>query len=66
MPSTKPDLKFDDEGVCSACRAYEDRKHVDWDERKVELETTLDRSAETEATGIASCPSVVVKTAPIK
>ncbi|HAV13921.1 MAG TPA: N-acetyl sugar amidotransferase [Opitutae bacterium] len=43
MPSTKPDLKFDDEGVCSACRAYEDRKHVDWDERKVELETTLDR-----------------------
>jgi len=43
MPSTKPDLKFDDEGVCSACRAYEDRKHFDWDERKVELETTLDR-----------------------
>lgn len=43
MPSTKPDLKFDDEGVCSACRAYEDRKHVDWDKRKIELETTLDR-----------------------
>jgi N-acetyl sugar amidotransferase len=42
MPSTKPDLKFDDEGVCSACRAYEDRKHVDWDKRKEELETTLD------------------------
>lgn len=43
MPSTKPDLKFDDEGVCSACRAYEDRKHVDWDKRKEELESTLDR-----------------------
>lgn len=43
MPSTKPDLKFDDEGVCSACRAYEDRKQVDWDKRKKELETTLDR-----------------------
>lgn len=43
MPSTKPDLKFDDEGVCSACRAYENRKHVDWDKRKEELESTLDR-----------------------
>ncbi|MBT62677.1 MAG: flagellin modification protein, PseA [Puniceicoccaceae bacterium] len=43
MPSTKPDLKIDEEGVCNACRAYENRKHVDWDQRKKELETTLDR-----------------------
>ncbi len=43
MPSTKPDLKIDEEGVCNACRAYEDRKDVDWDQRKQELETTLDR-----------------------
>ena len=43
MPSTKPDLKFDSDGVCSACRAYENRKHVDWDKRKKELENTLDR-----------------------
>ena len=25
IPDTKPDLQFDDEGVCSACRAYERR-----------------------------------------
>lgn len=43
MPSTKPDLKFDSEGVCSACRAYENRQHVDWEKRKQELERTLDR-----------------------
>lgn len=43
MPSTKPDLKIDDAGVCSACRAYENRKHVDWDKRRKELESTLDR-----------------------
>ena len=23
MPDSKPDLQFDEEGVCSACRAYE-------------------------------------------
>lgn len=43
MPSTKPDLKFDDEGVCSACRAYENRKHVDWYKRKEELDALLER-----------------------
>lgn len=43
MPSTKPDLSFDDEGVCSACRSYENRTQVDWDERRQELEVLLDR-----------------------
>ena len=37
MPITKPDLEFDNDGVCSACRAYENRKNVDWDKRKQEL-----------------------------
>lgn len=37
MPSTKPDLRFDDEGVCSACRNIERRKEVDWAKRREEL-----------------------------
>ena len=38
MPHTKPDLFFDEEGVCSACRFYEERKLIDWESRRKELE----------------------------
>lgn len=38
MPDTRPGITFDDEGVCSACRAYENRKNINWDERYKELE----------------------------
>ena len=37
MPDTKPDLLLDDEGVCNACRNYENRKKIDWDARHKEL-----------------------------
>lgn len=37
LPSTKPDLSFDDEGVCAACIAYRDRKVVDWAGREKEF-----------------------------
>ena len=43
MPYTKPDLHLDEKGVCNACRAYEGRKLVDWDQRRQELLTILDR-----------------------
>lgn len=43
MPETKPDLKIDAEGVCSACRYMEKRREVDWDLRKQELTQLLDR-----------------------
>ena len=43
LPETKPDLAIDDEGVCSACRAYEAREEVDWDERVGELLDVLER-----------------------
>lgn len=43
MPDTKPDLNIDEEGVCSACRAYERRRDVDWDQRRRELVEVLDR-----------------------
>ncbi|MDT8903908.1 N-acetyl sugar amidotransferase [Anaeroselena agilis] len=43
MPDTKPDLKFNDQGVCSACESFAQRKEVDWDVRKLELQTILDK-----------------------
>lgn len=43
MPSTKPDLEFNEEGVCNACLNFENRKAVDWDRRKRELEELLDK-----------------------
>lgn len=43
MPSTKPDLSFDERGVCHACQNYEKRVSVDWDARRQELDTILDR-----------------------
>jgi N-acetyl sugar amidotransferase len=43
IPETKPDILFDDEGVCSACRHYERRAEVDWDRRRAELARILDR-----------------------
>jgi len=38
MPDTRPGIVFDEDGVCCACRHYENRKNVDWDKRWEELE----------------------------
>lgn len=43
MPETKPDLSFDSEGVCSACRSYERREEVDWDQRRIDLQAILEK-----------------------
>lgn len=43
MPSTKPDLFLDAEGICNACRSYENRAAVDWNQRARELEVVLDK-----------------------
>jgi N-acetyl sugar amidotransferase len=43
MPETKPDLSFDADGVCSACRNYEQRVEVDWDVRRRELLEIVER-----------------------
>lgn len=43
MPDTKPDLYLDEEGVCNACRSYDNRKIIDWDLRKKELLEILER-----------------------
>lgn len=41
MPNTKPDLHLDNDGVCNACRSYEQRSEVDWDSRYKELQIIL-------------------------
>jgi len=43
MPDTKPDLRIDEEGVCNACRSYENRKVIDWNLRNEELVTLLNK-----------------------
>lgn len=43
MPETKPDILFDDDGVCSACRHFDARDEVDWDARSAELDAVLER-----------------------
>jgi len=43
IPETKPDIFFDEEGVCSACRHFAGRGEVDWDARRAELEQVLER-----------------------
>jgi N-acetyl sugar amidotransferase len=48
MPDTKPDLHLDAEMVCNACRSYENRKQVDWEARRAELEAILVRYRRTD------------------
>ncbi len=37
MPDTKPDLSFDEKGVCDACRSAEWKETFDWKEREKEF-----------------------------
>lgn len=38
MPDTKPDLHFDEEGVCDACRSQESKNYeIDWKAREKEF-----------------------------
>ena len=43
MPDTRPGITFDEQGVCSACRHYENRKNVDWNARWKEFEALCDK-----------------------
>jgi N-acetyl sugar amidotransferase len=43
MPATKPDLLFDEDGVCNACDNYEKRPEINWAERKKELTQILEK-----------------------
>lgn len=47
MPNTKPDLFFDKEGVCDACRSAEKKntksKGINWESRRKEFEKIISR-----------------------
>jgi N-acetyl sugar amidotransferase len=44
LPDTKPDLWFDDEGICAACITYRNRTVVDWRAKKDQLIDLLEDS----------------------
>lgn len=43
LPSTKPDLSFDSNGICAACNNYKMRKDIDWVKREQDLVAIFDR-----------------------
>lgn len=38
MPATRPGLKFDEEGICTACKWYQTKSSINWMERREELQ----------------------------
>lgn len=42
QPDTRPDIKFNDDGICYACVYEEIKKNIDWDARKEELQKIAD------------------------
>lgn len=38
QPDTRPGIYFNDEGICGACLWEEEKKSIDWNERKKELQ----------------------------
>ena len=43
MSETKPDLFIDEDGVCNACRSFENRPSINWNTREKELLAILDK-----------------------
>jgi len=43
FPDTKPDLSFDENGVCDACNSAEEKEKIDWTARRKELEKFLEK-----------------------
>lgn len=55
MPDTRPGIKFDENGVCSACRNYEYQKTINWDERWNELEKLANKYRNINGKGYWDC-----------
>lgn len=43
MPDTRPGIKFNNEGICSACQSFERRKLIDWNKRQEEFAAICDK-----------------------
>lgn len=59
MPDTRPGIKFDEEGVCCACRRYEERKNIDWNARYKELEKLCNKYRNCNGPGEYDCAIAV-------
>jgi len=44
--NTKPTIIFDEEGVCSGCRTFEERQKVDWNQKRAEFKNILEEYKE--------------------
>jgi N-acetyl sugar amidotransferase len=40
-PDTKPQLEFNDEGICSACTNFDHKSDINWEQKRDELEEIL-------------------------
>ena len=43
MPSTKPDIYFNENGICSGCISFDERQNINWDLRKKEFEDLINK-----------------------
>lgn len=43
MPDSRPGITFSEDGICSACMAYERRKNIDWADRWNEFESLCNK-----------------------
>lgn len=43
MPNTKPDLHFNEQGVCDACQSSDLKNAIDWTKREAEFREVIDR-----------------------
>lgn len=44
QPDTRPGIYFSEDGVCGACLWEEQKKKIDWDQRKKELDEIIDKA----------------------
>ena len=42
-PDTKPQLVFDENGICSACKNHELKEKIDWKSKEKELKEILEK-----------------------
>ena len=60
FPETKPDLSFNDKGICSACLSSKNKDfEIDWDKRKTEFEKIINNVKAVDYFG-SQCISIVV------
>ena len=49
-PDTKPQLKFNDDGICEACLNSDKKDSVDWESRKKQLKEIAEKYRKSDGT----------------